>query len=62
HPSVAGTYLAAAVFYDLIEGENPEGMPGTLRVPTVDGGVLADLPADESAYLLDVAAKIVRPR
>jgi len=62
HPSVAGTYLAAAVFYDLIEGENPEGIPGSLRLPPPDGRMLADLPADEAAYLWGVAAKTVGPR
>ena len=56
HPSAAGTYLAAAIFYRLIEGTSPEGIPGALRLPGSGGGLLADLPADEATYLLGVAA------
>jgi hypothetical protein len=36
HPAKAGTYLAACVFYGVIYGQNPEGLPGTV------GGVSDD--------------------
>ena len=48
HPTVAGTYLAACVFYATVFGRNPKGLD-----------YRADLPAEEAATLQEVAAKIV---
>lgn len=31
HPSIAGTYLAACVFYATLYGKTPEGLPPTVR-------------------------------
>jgi hypothetical protein len=50
HPSKAGTYLAACVFYGVIYGKSPEGLPGA------SGGL-----SDEDARRLQIAAwKAVR--
>jgi hypothetical protein len=35
HPSTAGTYLAACVFYATIYGKSPEGLPGKIGGVTV---------------------------
>lgn len=45
HPTVAGTYLAACVFYGVIFGESPRGLSYH------DG-----LTSNEAAYLQSVAA------
>jgi hypothetical protein len=50
HPSKAGTYLAACVFYATLYGKSPEGLPGDI------GG----LPDAEARRLQAVAWKTVR--
>jgi hypothetical protein len=45
HPSKAGTYLAACVFYGVLYGKSPEGLPGAI------GGL-----SDEEARKLQVIA------
>lgn len=55
HPSAAGTYLAACVFYAAIYGKSPEGLPGKI------GGLSDDdarkLQAIAWQVVQDVAAK-----
>jgi hypothetical protein len=50
HPSKAGTYLAACVFYGVIYGKSPEGLPGAI------GG----LPDEEARKLQVIAWKTVQ--
>lgn len=40
HPSVAGTYLAACVFYASLMGKSPEGIPYTAGLPSETGQIL----------------------
>jgi hypothetical protein len=48
HPSTAGTYLAACVFYAAVFRQSPDGLEFT-----------AGLPADSAAILQKVAAQEV---
>ena len=48
HPSLAGTYLAASVFYAVLCGENPEGLAYT-----------AGLPEETARFLQRAAAETV---
>jgi hypothetical protein len=47
HPTLAGTYLAACVFYAVLTQRSPEGLPYN-----------AGLPADVAAYLQRVAQEV----
>ena len=65
HPKPAGTYLAACVFYATLTGQSPEGMPAKVTAEFQAGRsrlkrVLADLSADEAAFLQRVAWKTVK--
>ena len=55
HPTPAGTYLAACVFYATITGDSPEGLPAT--VTTASGKTITLDPAD--AKVLQRAAAAV---
>jgi len=54
HPTPAGTYLAACVFYAALTGDSPEGLPAT--VTTANGKTIGLDPAD--AKLLQRAAAL----
>jgi hypothetical protein len=54
HPTPAGTYLNACVFYETFFGKSPEGLPRTIK--NAAGKVLIDLPESE-ALLLQRTAK-----
>lgn len=56
HADPAGSYLAACVFYKVLLGDDPTGLPGTL---TVDGTTVVDLPSDRSEFLQRVARETV---
>ena len=58
HPTPAGTYLAACVFYATITGDSPEGLPAT--VTTATGKTITLNPAD--AKVLQRAAAVVSER
>jgi hypothetical protein len=49
HPSVAGTYLAACVFYALIFRQSPEGLPGADGLSGADVRVLQQVAASVAA-------------
>jgi hypothetical protein len=60
HPSPAGTYLTACVFYAALLGRNPVGLPATTdvrgpgpggRVGPADPSMLVNLPPEEARYL-----------
>ncbi|HEY7118854.1 MAG TPA: hypothetical protein VH475_19855 [Tepidisphaeraceae bacterium] len=53
HPTPAGTYLNACVFYETFFGKSPEGLPRTIR--NAAGKVLIDL-SETDATLLQHAA------
>jgi hypothetical protein len=45
HPSKAGTYLAASVFYATFYGKSPEGLPPTVR-STIEQPAVGPAPSD----------------
>jgi len=49
HPTPAGTYLNACVFYETFFGKSPEGLPHTIK--NAAGKVLIDLPEAEATLL-----------
>jgi hypothetical protein len=54
HPTPAGTYLNACVFYETFFGKSPEGLPRTIK--NAAGKVLIDL-SESDALLLQRTAK-----
>jgi len=64
HPKPAGSYLAACVFYAVLTGKNPEGLPAKITAEVQAGRsrlkkVLADLPAADAAFLQQIAWQTV---
>lgn len=53
HPTPAGSYLNACVFFEVLFGQSPQGLPRTLR--SAAGKVLVDL-SEGDAALLQLAA------
>lgn len=63
HPSQAGTYLAACVFYAKLLGLNPEGLPERLLFQDQDTEkiyMVADLTHDQAKTLQRIAWQIAR--
>jgi hypothetical protein len=56
HASPAGTYLGACVFFGIVTGKRPRGLPARIAV---NGTSLADLAPAQSAALQAVAAEIL---
>lgn len=57
HPTPAGTYLAACVFYAATTGRSPVGLPGRLPEPRdEDGSPIHDHDEARTAFLQRVAA------
>lgn len=59
HANPAGTYLAACVFYALIAGRSPVGLPSKI---VSKGQILADLPENLAAELQKVAYETVKDK
>jgi hypothetical protein len=59
HPTPAGSYLNACVFYETFFGRTPEGLPHTLR--TAAGKLLVDLSESEAALLQHAAFETCHP-
>ncbi|MFC1493601.1 hypothetical protein ACFL6O_06520 [candidate division KSB1 bacterium] len=57
HPSRAGSYFAACIFYSVLYNKSPEGLPTRI---TYSGSVLADIPADHAAALQRTAWETVQ--
>jgi hypothetical protein len=57
HPSPAGTYLAACVFYAALLDKSPEGLPAKV---SHEGNVLADLDAADARLLQATAWRTVQ--
>lgn len=63
HPTPAGSYLAACVFYSIIFGKSPEGLPGRLIGTVIDHtgkigdaqGELVNLSKEDAAFLQRIA-------
>ena len=55
HASPAGTYLAACVFFGVLTGKPPRGLPARLAA---NGTVLAELPLERAQALQGIAAEI----
>lgn len=53
HPTPAGSYLNACVFYEVFFGRSPEGLPRTIR--SAAGKVLVDLSETEATLLQHAA-------
>ena len=64
HPNPAGTYLAACVFYAVIHGKSPLGLPGRLTFTNEKRSrrTLVNLTKPDAAFLQRVAWETVRPR
>jgi len=56
HANPIGAYLTACVFYAVIYGATPEGLPGTL---SDQGVVLSDLPMAQARFLQRIAYQTV---
>ena len=56
HPASAGSYLAASVFYAMIYGKSPIGLPGKLTAASNGKErILANLSAVEAKFLQEIA-------
>ena len=62
HPSPAGTYLGAAVFYSVLYNANPVGLPGTLSGKDANGKMetWAALSKEESDCLQNAALQTIK--
>ena len=54
HPTVAGSYLAAAVIYARLFGRSPIGLPARL---TLRSGATVEVPSEDARLLQEAAAK-----
>jgi len=59
HASPAGTYLAACVFFGVLTGQPPEGLPARIEVA---GDVLVDLATEDAADLQRIARQALAGR
>jgi hypothetical protein len=57
HPTPRGTYLAACVFYAVLAGESPVGLPAKAESNQAGGKPVCDIPEDEARFLQDAAWK-----
>lgn len=57
HPSPAGTYLAACMFYNMFYGASPSGLPCVVRSAT---NILADLPKKDAVFLQKTAVQSIK--
>jgi hypothetical protein len=62
HPNPTGTYLAACVFYGVLTGQSPVGLPHRLRTTDADGEPLyLNIQSPEDAqFCQKVAAEIIQ--
>jgi len=58
HAGPAGTYTAACVFYSVLIGESPEGVPACIEA---GGETLVDLDADVAVTIQRIAWEVVQP-
>ncbi len=57
HPNPRGTYLTACVFYAMLTGNSPVGLPARLEASRAGGKPLCDLTGEEAGYLQEIAWK-----
>ena len=62
HPSPAGSYLGACVFYEVLYGKSPVGLPGKVVGEGGQGGVgtLVDLSGKDASLLQQTAFETVK--
>lgn len=67
HPTPAGSYLAACVFYATLFGKSPEGLAGHITGTVIDHtgavggtGELVNLSKEDAAFLQNIAWKTVQ--
>lgn len=60
HPSPQGTYLAACLFYSMLSGHSPKGLPADVPDPKDAKKPLAHLAAADAALYQDIAGKTAR--
>jgi hypothetical protein len=59
HPTAAGSYLNACVFYEVLFDKSPEGLPNTIK--TAAGKVLVELSEADARLLQRTAAETCGP-
>jgi len=62
HPSPLGSYLAACVFYAIITGKTPVGLPATLEYEKVGGKSLINIPADDALFVQQATLQATKTR
>ena len=62
HPSPTGTYLSACVFFGVLTGKSPVGLPDRLITMDKDGETLYlnILPPQDAKFCQEVAAEILK--
>ena len=62
HPTLAGSYLTACVFYSVLYGRTPQGLPGSLFIVTKSGRkkTLAKLTPTDALFLQGIAWEAVQ--
>jgi hypothetical protein len=60
HPAARGTYLTACVFYAVLTGESPVGLPAKVEPARAGGKPMVDLPEEEATFLQETAWKTVQ--
>jgi hypothetical protein len=55
HPTVAGTYLAAAVIYEQLYGETPVGLPSKFKLSS---GANIEVPTQRARLMQEAAAEV----
>ena len=60
HPNPTGTYLTACVFFAVLTGESPVGLPGKVEAAKAGGKPVCDIPEEEAKFLQVIAWKTAR--
>jgi hypothetical protein len=61
HPTSQGTYLAACLFYAMLSGQSPKGLPAVVPDPRSGKGALAKLSDGDAAFYQGIAEAAARP-
>jgi hypothetical protein len=60
HPNPTGTYLTACVFYAVLTGESPVGLPAKIEAAGGGKKPVCDLPEEEAKFLQETALKTTK--
>jgi hypothetical protein len=58
HPGIHGAYINACSLFAILTGENPVGLPATLKIPGRDEDLT--IAPDDAKYLQELAWKVYR--